>query len=151
MTTPRRPLGTISSNRQFKGHLSPYERGRIAGKAGAGQNAAIIAAGLKLAIGMVEYTIRQDKLRIDGHTLPKKPRRKTYTPHQERLLVRHVRLHPKDTYAEVIRAYNLDCKTSTIKTILKKYGIANWRAKKRPELTKAHAAARLAWRLVRRY
>ena len=151
MATPRQPLGTISSNRQFNGHLSPYMRGRIVGRAAAGQKAPAIAKDLNLVLGTVKYTIRQDKLRNDGHTLPKKPRRKTYTPHQERLLVRHVRLHPKDTYAEVIIACNLDCKTSTIKTILKKYGIANWRAKKRLELTEAYAAARLAWCLVQRY
>jgi hypothetical protein len=100
-------------------------RRRIAGRAAAGQKAPAIAKDLNLVLGTVKYTIRQDKLRNDSHTLPKKPRRKTYTPYQEHLLVRHVRLHPKDTYAKVIIAYNLDCKTSTIKIILKKYGIAN--------------------------
>ena len=100
-------------------------RGRIAGRAAAGQKAPTITKDLNLVLGTVKYTIWQDKLHNNGHTLPKKPRQKTYTPHQERLLICHIWLHPKDTYAEVITAYNLDCKTSTIKTILKKYGIAN--------------------------
>jgi hypothetical protein len=143
MATPCQPLGIISSNRQFNGHLSPYMRGQIAGRAATGQKAPMIVKDLNLVLGIVKYTIWQDKLRNDGYILPKKPRRKTYTPYQERLLIRHVQLHPKDIYTEVIIACNLDCKTSIIKTILKKYGIANWRAKKRPELTEAHAAARL--------
>jgi hypothetical protein len=37
-----------------------------------------------------------------------------------------------------------------IKKILKQYGICNWRAKKRPELTEVHAASRLAWCLAHR-
>jgi hypothetical protein len=81
MATPRQPLGTISSNRQFNGHLSPYMRGRIVGRAAAGQKALAIAKDLNLVLGTVKYTIRQDKLRNDSHTLPKKPRRKTYTPY----------------------------------------------------------------------
>ena len=90
MATPRQPLGTISSNRQFNGHLSPYMRGRIAGRAAAGQKAPTITKDINLVLDIVEYTIRQDKLRNDGHTLSKKPRQKTYTPHQKRLLVRYV-------------------------------------------------------------
>jgi hypothetical protein len=117
--------------------------GRITGRAATGQKAPMIAKDLNLVLGIVEYTIRQNKLCNNGYTLPKKPRRKTYTPHQERLLVHHIQLHPKNTYTEVIIVYNLDYKTSTIKTILKKYSIANWRAKKRPELIEAYIAARL--------
>ena len=151
MTTPRRPLKTISSNRQFNSYLSLYKRGRIAKKAATSQNAATIATDLKLAISTIKYTIQQDKLRNDSHTLPKKPRRKTYTPYQERLLVCHVRLHLKDTYAKVIIACNLNYKTFTIKTILKKYGIANQRAKKSLKLIEAYAIARLAQCFIRRY
>jgi hypothetical protein len=65
-------------------------RGRIAGRAAAGQKALMIVKDLNLVLGTVEYTIRQDKLYNDGHTLLKKPRRKTYTPHQEHLLIRYV-------------------------------------------------------------
>jgi len=118
-------------------------RGRIAGRAAAGQKAPTITKDLNLVLGTVKYTIWQDKLHNNGHTLPKKPRQKTYTPHQKRLLVRYVWLYSKDTYIEVIIAYNIDYKTSMIKTIFKKYSITNWRAKKRLKLTEAHAAARL--------
>ena len=41
------------------------------------------------------------------------------------------------------------CNT-TLKTILSKHSISNWRAKRRPELTEEVAAKRLAWCLVRK-
>jgi hypothetical protein len=100
-------------------------RGQIVGRAAASQKALAIAKDLNLVLSTVKYTIRQDELRNDSYTLPKKPRQKTYTLYQERLLVCYIRLYLKDTYAKVIIAYNLDCKTFTIKTILKKYSIAN--------------------------
>jgi transposase len=39
---------------------------------------------------------------------------------------------------------------TTIRSILARHGIANWRAKKRPELTEAVAAKRLSWCLARK-
>jgi hypothetical protein len=150
MPPSRTPLGAISGNR-FKGcEISPYMRGKVVGKASEGRNPYQIARDLKLNRETVRYTLQQDGLRNDGHSLPRKPRKKAYTDHEERLLVRHVRLNPKDTYKQVITACNLRCKITTIKKILKQHGICNWRAKKRPELTEAHAAARLAWCLAHR-
>lgn len=46
---------------------------------------------------------------------------------------------------EVIRALNFSCSVTTIKGILKRYGITNWRCKKRPELIEVYAAKCLAW------
>jgi transposase InsO family protein len=147
----RTPLGCISGNR-FKGcEISPYLRGKIAGKASLGLTAYKIAKDLKLVTGIVRYTILQDELRDEGHSLPRKPRNLSYTEHDERVLLRHVRLNPKDTYKQVIIACGLNCKTSTVKKILKKYGIANWKCKKRPFLTEVHAAKRLAWCLAHRH
>jgi hypothetical protein len=45
----------------------------------------------------------------------------------------------------------LKCKTTTVKKILKKHGIINWRAKKQPELTEEENVLKqltwcLAWR-----
>ena len=121
----RTPLGCISGNR-FKGcEISPYLRGKIAGKASLGLTAYKIAKDLKLVTGTVRYTILQDELRDEGHSLPRKPRNLSYTEHDERVLLRHVRLNPKDTYKQVIIACGLNCKTSMVKKILKKYGIAN--------------------------
>jgi hypothetical protein len=144
MPPSRTPLGSISGNR-FKGtHISPYIRGKIAGKASKGCSQRCIAMQLKLTKSTVQYTIVQDELRNEGVSLLRTARRKSYNDHDERILLRYVRLNPKDTYEQVITARGLRCRPTTVKTILRKYGISNWRAKRRPELIEAHAAARLA-------
>src|SRR5882762_9844000 len=107
MPPQRTPLGTISSNRQFNGHLKPYMRGVVHGLHLKGATPTQIALGLELDRGTVRYTIQQDPFRDDGETLPKDPRRKSYTLAEERLLLRHVRLNPKDTYATVIHVLGL--------------------------------------------
>jgi Transposase/DDE superfamily endonuclease len=150
MPPQRTPLGSISGNRPKGSEISPYMRGQIKGQADCGASHSSIAKDLKVLKSTVQYTLRQDELRNNGQSLPRKPRGKSYTDSEERLLLRHVRLNPKDTYKQVITACNLSCKPTTVKKILKKHGISNWRAKKRPELTEAHALARLAWCLVRK-
>jgi len=149
MPPQRRPLGSISGNRPKGSNISPYMRGRVKGQADRGASQAQIAKKLKLHKSTVGYTLKQDELRNEGQSLPQKPRGKSYTDAEERLLLRHVRLNPKDTYQQVIDVCGLSCKKTTVKKILKKHGITNWRAKKRPELIEAHAMARLAWCLVR--
>jgi hypothetical protein len=84
-------------------------------------------------------------LRDEGFSQQRSGRPLEYTPADERNLARHVRLHPKDTYAQVIVACSLGIKKTTIKKILRQYGIVNWRARKRPSLTEKNAADRLAW------
>jgi hypothetical protein len=150
MPLQRTPLGSISGNRPRGLEISPYIRGQIKGQANRGATQASIAKDLNLVKSIVQYTLQQDELRNNGQSLPRKPRGKSYTDSEERLLLRHIHLNPKDTYKQVITACNLSCKPTTVKKILKKHGISNWRAKKRPELTEAHALARLAWCLVRK-
>jgi len=140
----RTPLRNISGNRPSHSRLTPYMRGQVVGQAFKGAKSTEIAEDLKIAESTVRYTLQQDELRDDGHSLPRTPRNKSYTDAEERLCVRHVRLNPKDTYQQVINACGLSYKRTTVKKILKKHGIANWRAKKRPELTEAHVLKRLA-------
>jgi hypothetical protein len=145
----RTPLGSISGNRLKGCEISPYMRGQVAGKASECRGLRGIATDLKLDYSTVRYTLKQDELRHEGESLPRAHRKKSYTDADERNLLRHVRLNPKDTYKQVIIACGLDCKTTTVKKILKQHGIANWRCKQRPELTEAHALKRLAWCLAR--
>jgi hypothetical protein len=56
-----------------------------------------------------------------------------------------MRIHPKETYAQVIAGAGFPGKKDTVKKILKKHGICNWRARRRPLLTEVNAAKRLAW------
>jgi len=100
----RTPLRSISGNRPKGSEISPFMRGQVIGKASEGAKSAAIAKALKLDRSTVNYTLQQDELRDDGHSLPRKPRNKSYTDAEERRSLRDVRLNPKDTYAQVIKA-----------------------------------------------
>jgi len=147
----RTPLGAISGNRLPGYEISPYMRGKVMGQASKGATPTQIAADLKLTRSAVRYTISIDPLRNEGISQPRAARKKSYTNAEERLIIRHVRLNPKDTYKQVKEACQLSFSNSTIKRILKAHGIGNWRAKRRPLLTEEHAAKRLAWCLARRH
>jgi len=121
----RTPLRSISGNRPKGSEISPFMRGQVIGKASEGAKSAVIAKALKLDRSTVNYTLQQDELRDDGHSLPRKPRNKSYTDAEERRLLRYVRLNPKDTYAQVIKACSLRYKPTTVKKILKRHGICN--------------------------
>src|SRR6266487_50662 len=69
----------------------------------------------------------------------------TYTKQDERMMLRNLQLHPKSTFDDRQKECGLDMSNSTIKRLAKKHGLHHWRAKKRPELTEAHAAERLLW------
>ena len=145
MATPRRPLGLISSNIEGRKELSPYQRGQVISAKTFGHTPAEIAHVLNLPDSTVRTTIIRESLRHDGKSKKGRGRRKSYTPRDERKLLRHIRLHPKDTYIAVKQATGLEISRTTIKKILKASGITNWRAKKRPALTEKHAQERLAW------
>ena len=151
MPPQRSPLGPISGNRLLGAHLSPYARGVIAGKASAGAKPSEIAAELKLEYSTVYRTIQLDLARHEGASLHRTPRKKSYTEADERILLRHVRLNPKDTYAMIKIVCGLACSKSTLRKILKEHGITNWRAKRRPFLTEKNAVARLKWCLERQH
>jgi hypothetical protein len=125
MPPQRTPLGSISGNRRKGQEISPYMRGQVKGQASKGAKVAEIAINLKLTRSTILYTLKQDELRNNGESLPRKPRGKSYTNAEERLLIRHVRLNPKDTYNKVIAAYGLSCKRETVKKICKRHGITN--------------------------
>lgn len=112
MPPQRKPLGPVSGNRLLGQHLSQYTRGRIVGKAEEGASPAAIARELKLEYSTVARTIKKDLLHHDGASLPRTPRRKSYTDHDERVLLRHVRINPKDTYGEAIKASGVTCFSS---------------------------------------
>jgi hypothetical protein len=91
-----------------------------------------------------------DALRDEGNSLHRSGAGLSYTEAEERLILRHVRNNPKDTYKQVIDACALSCGRTTIKKILAHHGIANWKAKKRPFLTAENAATRLTWAIQHR-
>jgi transposase len=145
MATPRRPLGLIDANISDRKELSPYIRGQVIAAKRFGHKPAEIATVLNLPDSTVRTTIIRESQRLNGKSKKGRGRRKSYTPRDERNLLRHIRLNPKDTYAAVRQATGLEISRTTIKKILKASGITNWRAKKRPALTEKHAQKRLAW------
>ena len=101
MPPQRTPLGPISSNRQPRQHISPYWRGVIAGESRAGSTPTKIAKDLNLDRETVRRTVCLDQIRDEGESLLKAARKLSYSPLEERHILRWCRLHPKSTYTEV--------------------------------------------------
>jgi hypothetical protein len=144
MPPQRTLMGEISGNRPDYAHLTPYMRGKITGMRIFGSNPTEIAIDLNQARSTVRYTLSHNYLRHEGSTLLKDPRRKSYSLAKERNLLQHVRLNPKDTYKQIKTVCALIYSTGTIKRILKKYSICNWRAKRWLLFTEKYVAKRLA-------
>jgi hypothetical protein len=150
MPPQRSVLGTISGNRAFNHQLSPYQRGRIVGLTAKGEKSRAIEDLLDVSRGAVRSTLDFDHVPHEDNSQVRSSQPKEYLEATVRRIIRHVRLYPKDLYTELITACNLSIKRTTIKTILSQHGIINWRARRRPLLTEANAAKRLAWCLKHR-
>jgi hypothetical protein len=151
MPPQRTPLRPIDGNTPRKGHLTEFERGRIIGMHDGGAKKAVIQRFYSHSYSTVRDTIEKEASRHDGHSLPHIGRPKSYSPAEERLVLRHVRKFPKDTYKEVIKACAVTFKKDTVKKILKEHEIKNWKCKRRPFLTQKNANKRLAWCLAHRH
>ena len=149
ISTQRTPLGERSSNNARGPELTPDKRGRILGMYECGHNVPFIMARLKLSRYAVRYTIDQDELRNDAETLPRPGQKKSFSPLDERNILRCARTHPKFTYAKLKDFTGVECSHKTISRILASHGITNWRCKKRPNLTKTAVKKRYAWAKLR--
>jgi transposase len=150
MATPRRILGEVSVNRVSGTELSPFQRGQIIGAAKLGCTTTEISTALNHPPSTIRTTISRDEIRNDGESNLREGRPNALTIRQERIVIRFVRTHPKYTYAQVLLALGFDVHVSTLKRVLKKYGISNWKAKRRPYLSAKDAKARLKWCKERR-
>ena len=93
----------------------------------------------------VRYTVKQASSRPNGVSKPRSGRPKSISIRDQRHIIRIARLEPKITYRDLQEKTGIDCHRKTIYRILKNYGLTNWLAKKRPQLTPAVAAKRYAW------
>jgi transposase len=143
----RRALAEIPVNRAPNHELSPGSRRQIYGRALAGQPQAEIAAAEKLHKSTVSYVINKASERQFCKAAPRIGRPKLWSNQDERQIVRYARLYPKFTYQELQRETRLPYSRATLRTILTKHGILNWRAKKRPYLSENHAKQRLEFAL----
>ena len=141
----RRPLGYIPANRAPHTELSNDTKQRLLGRALAGQSGDDIAAAESLSKSTVNTSLHKAITRGTTANKPRSGQPKKYTPQDERRVVRYVRYHPKWTYSELEKEIGLDLHPNTYRSILQRYGIINWRCKRRPYLTASHARQRLAW------
>jgi hypothetical protein len=145
----RVPLLEITSNRRAGSELSPHIRSTIVGMKIGGQNGSQIARTLNLPQSTVYKTIDLALQRDANQSQSRSGAPAKYTIRDERRLLRFVRLNPKKTWRQVVEAIQLGVSKRTHQRMLNKYHITKWLAKKRPELTPDHAAARLSWAELR--
>ena len=139
------PLGLVSGNRQFNHELTLYQRGIAVGMTFTGTKSSEVEVALDCSRGALQSTFKFADLRNQGQSQTRIGTPKSYTDADERNLLYHIQKNPKDSYAKIKKACGMTCSKSTIKKILVKYGIHNWRARKWAILTEDNAALRLAW------
>lgn len=105
-------------------------RGLIVGAAGSGLSVTRIAELFNVPDSTVRGTICLDSVRNDGQSRARTGRPKMYNDRDVRNLIRHVQLHPTDTYAQIREALNTPYSARTIKGILKANGIMHRRISK---------------------
>ena len=146
---PRQPLGEISANSNYTGgikgrfELTPYWRSHIVGRAAGGQCPKAIAEDLNISSSTIGTTIRQADSRYKNESQHQSGCPNIVNEHLHRRLLREVRANPKIRYRDLRLNLGLDGKTvskATLYRILKKEGIVNWLAKKRPLITPEVAA-----------
>jgi hypothetical protein len=130
--------------------LSLYQRGIAIGIRKASTKYKEIEINLDISTGALRSTLTKEQLRPEGIAQSRSGRPTTYSEVDERNLLQHVRLNPKHTYEEARVACNFPRKRDTIKCILKRHSITNWRARRWPFLIEINAAKRLAWCLKMR-
>ena len=122
---PRTPLTPRSGNILKRKELTPYERGRIVGKAEEGASPAEIARCLKIPDSTVRDTISNDATRNEGNSKLRSSTPKSYSPYERMRLLRLARSNPQYTYADLKKLSGVKCCTSTIRSILKDVSITN--------------------------
>ena len=141
----RAPLTPIDSNRRPGSQLSNDLKSVLYGRALAGQTTSEIARAESLDRRTVQAALR--RVRICGvvTAAPRSGRLRKHNERDDRIILRTARVMPKITYAKLKSEVGLDLSRSTYNRILRKNGITNWLAKKRPLLHTTHARLRLAF------
>ena len=78
ISTPRRPLGPINSNRVQKKKLSPYKRGQIVRAAKIDGSLTAISKVTKTLKSTIKTTLRRASIRTNRESLPCSSRPKQY-------------------------------------------------------------------------
>jgi transposase len=123
--TAREILRDSDGNVQKSKELTPYTRGLIIGAALGGLSATCIARQYNLPRSTVAGTIQLHSLRDEGQSRPRSGRPKLCSDRDVRNLLRHVQLHPTDTYSQIRKALDAPYSTATLKRVLKENGITH--------------------------
>ena len=121
----RTPLVERDGNTLERRELTEFERGRIIRIHDKDAKKAVIQRFYNYLYSTISDTISNNELRDNGASLPRSGAAKSYSPAEERMILRHVRKFPKETYKQVIYACKVSCKKNTIKKILKEHSIKN--------------------------
>lgn len=143
----RRVLAEIPVNRQSNHELSPGSKRQLYGRALAGETQAEIARAERLPKSTVSTALKRASERQSCDIAPRQGRPRTWNDRDERRILYFARRNPKITYKALQKETSFEFHPHTFRTILKKHGILNWRAKKRPYLTEDHARQRLQFAL----
>jgi transposase len=145
---PQRSFGTeISGNRRLHGELSIDARNGIISKSKAGASTAELAAEFLVTSKCVRDTLRRYSKTGSNTSRPRSGRPSILTPREIRTLYRHTRKTPKIQYKQLIEEAHLEktYSTRTAYRVLKNEGLTNFRAKRRPKITRETAQQRLSF------
>ena len=143
MSTPRRPLAPVNTNRPRGNELSPNTRGHICGMSLAGWSISKISDQLGIARSTVQYTLEQNPTRYDNESRPRAGRPSKISARSRALILRLIKTNPFITYGDIPLQARLNVHNSTILRMLKESGYGHWRAKERPQLLERQAKIRL--------
>ena len=138
---PRQPLAEISANSTrrdgIRGRLklTPHWRSHIIGRSAGGQSSKTITDDLRISLSIICSILSRDKLCYENESLHRIGRPDIVNDVLYHYLLREVRANSKITYKNLRLNLGLDEKAiskATLYRVLKKEGIVNWLAKKRP-------------------
>jgi transposase len=142
---PRTPLAEIDANSNKRKELTPFLRRQIIGKYSCGVNPTQISKQLQIPRSTIVSTIERNPQQVDGKSIPRSGRPKSYTKRDERHIITIIKRNPFVTYQSIREQTGLLLSSATFLRILKNSGYGHWRAKQRPKLTEEHAKKRLEW------
>jgi hypothetical protein len=120
-------------------------RGQIVGRSHAGQSNLQIQRGLKIPESTIQDTLNHFPERINNQSKKETGRYRIGTALDVRNILQLVQATPKIKYKQIRKQLDITFSNDTLKRILERKGIKNWRCKRRPLLTPNVVHKRYQW------